>query len=78
MSKVNTRHMPKQSMKMQVSLHAQNRHSLRIRYVAGVPLFFAIPLHYRLPQYSKYYTFKDFCREAAEELLFVAGFIEEE
>ena len=70
--------MPKQSMKMQVSLHAQNRHSLRIRYVAGVPLFFAIPLHYRLPQYSKYYTFKDFCREAAEELLFVAGFIEED
>ena len=34
--------------------------------------------HFRLPQYSKYYTFKDFCREAAEELLFVAGFIEEE
>ena len=70
--------MPKQSMKMQVSLHAQNRHSLRIRYVAGVPLFFAIPLHYRLPQYSKYYTFKDFCREAAEELLMMAGLVEEE
>ena len=70
--------MPKQGMKMQVSLHAQNRHSLRIRYVAGVPLFFAVPLHFRLPQYSKYYTFKYFCREAAEELLFVAGFIEEE
>jgi hypothetical protein len=28
--------------------------------------------------YKKFYTFKDFCREAAEELLFVAGFIEED
>ena len=70
--------MPKQGMKMQVSLHAQNRHPLRIRYVAGVPLFFAVPLHYRQPQYSKYYTFKDFCREAAEELLMMAGLGEEE
>ena len=70
--------MPKQGMKMQLALHAHNRHRLRICYVAGVPLFFAVPLHFRLPQYSKYYTFKDFCREAAEELLFVAGFIEED
>ena len=37
--------MPKQGMKMQVSLHAHNRHPLRIRYVAGVPLFFAVTLH---------------------------------
>ena len=78
MSKVNTRHMPKQGMKMQVSLHTHNRHPLRIRYVAGVPLFFAVPLHFRLPQYPKYYTFKDFCREAAEELLMMAGLGEEE
>ena len=34
--------------------------------------------HFRLPQYSKYYTFKDFCREAAEELLMMAGLGEEE
>ena len=33
--------------------------------------------HFRLPQYSKYYTFKDFCREAAEELLMMAGLGEE-
>ena len=65
-------------MKMQVSLHTQKRHSLRIRYVAGVPLFFAVPLHFRLPHYTKYYTFGDFCREAAEELLLIAGLIEEE
>ena len=70
--------MPKQGMKMQLSLHAHNRHRLRICYVAGVPLFFAVPLHFRLPQYSKYYTFKDFCREAAEELLMMAGLGEEE
>ena len=70
--------MPKQGMKMQLSLHAHNRHRLRICYVAGVPLFFAVPLHFRLPQYPKYYTFKDFCREAAEELLMMAGPGEEE
>jgi len=29
------------------------------------------------PRYSKSFTFKDFCREAAEELLAVAGLIEE-
>ena len=34
--------------------------------------------HFRLPQYSKYYTFKDCCREAAEELLMMAGLGEEE
>ena len=34
--------------------------------------------HFRLPQYSKYYTFKDFCREAAEELLMMAGLGERE
>ena len=34
--------------------------------------------HFRLPQYSKYYTFRDFCREAAEELLMIAGLGEEE
>jgi hypothetical protein len=33
---------------------------------------------FRQPGYTRFYTFKDFCREAAEELLFVAGFIEEE
>jgi hypothetical protein len=33
---------------------------------------------FRQPQYTRFYTFKDFCREAAEELLFVAGFIEED
>ena len=70
--------MPKQGMKMQLSLHAHNRHRLRICYVAGVPLFFAVPLHFRLPQYPKYYTFKDFCREAAEELLMMADLGEEE
>jgi len=34
--------------------------------------------HFRLPHYTRYYTFKDFCREAAEELLMVVGLIEEE
>lgn len=34
--------------------------------------------HFRLPHYTRYYTFKDFCREAAEELLLIAGLIEEE
>ena len=34
--------------------------------------------NFRLPQYSKHYTFKDFCREAAEELLMMAGLGEEE
>ena len=30
------------------------------------------------PQYSKDFTFKDFCREAAEELLATAGLVEKE
>ena len=30
------------------------------------------------PQYTKDFTFQDFCREAAEELYLVAGLIEEE
>jgi len=34
--------------------------------------------NFRLPHYTRYYTFKDFCREAAEELLLIAGLIEEE
>ena len=34
--------------------------------------------HFRLPQYSKYYTFRDFCREAAEELLLVVSLLENE
>ena len=33
---------------------------------------------FRQPQYTKYYTFMDFCREAAEELLMMAGLVEEE
>ena len=33
---------------------------------------------FRQPQYTRYYTFRDFCREAAEELLLIAGFVEEE
>ena len=34
--------------------------------------------HFRLPHCTQYYTFRDFCREAAEELLLIAGLIEEE
>ena len=34
--------------------------------------------HFRQPQYTRYYTFRDFCREAAEELLMMAGLGEEE
>lgn len=34
--------------------------------------------HFRLPQYTRYYTFRDFCREAVEELLLIAGLVEEE
>ena len=34
--------------------------------------------HFRLPHYTKYYTFKDFCREAAEELLLIDSLLEEE
>ena len=30
------------------------------------------------PRYTKDFSFQDFCREAAEELLMVAGLIEEE
>ena len=33
---------------------------------------------FRQPQLSTFYTFKDFCREAAEELLMMAGLGEEE
>ena len=33
---------------------------------------------FRQPEYTRYYTFKDFCREAAEELLMMAGLGEEE
>ena len=29
------------------------------------------------PQYTESFTFQDFCREAAEELLAVAGLVEE-
>ena len=34
--------------------------------------------HFRQPHYTKYYTFKDFCREAAEELLLIDSLLEEE
>ena len=33
---------------------------------------------FRQPQLSTFYTFKDFCREAAEELRMIAGLGEEE
>ena len=33
---------------------------------------------FRQPQYTRFYTFKDFCREAAEELRMIAGLGEEE
>lgn len=33
---------------------------------------------FRQPQLSTFYTFKDFCREAAEELRMIAGLVEEE
>ena len=32
---------------------------------------------FRQPHYTRFYTFLDFCREAADELLAVAGLIEE-
>ena len=32
---------------------------------------------FRQPQFTRFYTFRDFCREAAEELLMVAGLVEE-
>lgn len=32
---------------------------------------------FRHPQLSTFYTFKDFCREAAEELRMIAGLVEE-
>ena len=32
---------------------------------------------FRQPQYTRFYTFKDFCREAAEELLMVVSLLEE-
>ena len=34
--------------------------------------------NFRLPHYTRYYNFRDFCREAAEELLMIAGLVEEE
>jgi hypothetical protein len=34
--------------------------------------------HFRMPHCTRYYTFRDFCREAAEELLMIAGLVEEE
>jgi len=33
---------------------------------------------FRQPQYTRFYTFKDFCREAAEELLLVVSLLENE
>ena len=33
---------------------------------------------FRHPDYTRYYTFRDFCREAAEELLLIAGLVERE
>ena len=33
---------------------------------------------FRQPEYTRFYTFKDFCREAAEELLMVVSLLEEE
>ncbi len=33
---------------------------------------------FRMPEYTRFYTFKDFCREAAEELLLIDGLLEEE
>ena len=33
---------------------------------------------FRQPGYTRYYMFRDFCREAAEELLLVAGLVKEE
>ena len=35
-------------------------------------------LNFRHPEYTRFYTFKDFCREAAEELMMVVGLVEEE
>ncbi len=34
--------------------------------------------HFRQPHCTQYYTFRDFCREASEELLMIAGLVEEE
>ena len=34
--------------------------------------------HFRLPHCTQYYTFRDFCREAAEELLLIDSLLEEE
>ena len=35
-------------------------------------------LNFRQPQYTRFYTFRDFCREAAEELLLVVSLLESE
>ena len=32
---------------------------------------------FRQPQYTRFYSFRDFCREAAEELLMVVSLLEE-
>ena len=32
--------------------------------------------HFHLPRYTRFYTFRDFCREAAEELLLVVSLLE--
>jgi hypothetical protein len=34
-------------------------------------------LTFRHPCYTRYYMFRDFCREAAEELLMVGGLVKE-
>ena len=33
---------------------------------------------FRQPQYTRFYTFRDFCREAAEELMMVVSLLENE
>lgn len=33
-------------------------------------------LNFRQPRYTRFYAFKDFCRDAAEELSMVAGLVE--
>ena len=35
-------------------------------------------LNFRQPHYTRFYTFRDFCREAAEELMMVVGLVESE
>ena len=33
--------------------------------------------HFRQPQFTRFYTFRDFCREAAEELILISSLVEE-